>query len=308
MSASAHAEDLVHVGTGSAGGIYYPAGGAICRLVNRGRADHGLRCAAEATPGSIANLDALRSGKLQFAVVQSNWQDQAYRGTGIYAGNPFAELRSVFSLYSEPLLVLVRADSPIHRFEDIRGHRINAGPESAGLRPMIEDIMAPLGWKTKDFSTAALRWNEQTDALCKGEIEVAFYVFGHPNALVQEATTRCPTRIIPIEGALAEKVLERTPYFTRVSVPGGMYAGNPEEMHSIGVRATLVTTSNVDAAIVRTLTAAVIKNLVNFKTLHPVFAALNAKLMANEGLTAPLHDGARQYYEQSGLIAHATDK
>ncbi len=301
-SAACAEPKLVHVGTGSAGGIYYPAGGAICRLVNRGKNDHGLRCQAESTTGSLANLNALRTGELQFAVVQSNWQDQAYHGTGLFEGKAFADLRTVFSLYSEPFLVLVRADAPITSFEEIRGKRINAGTEDSSLRPMLEDIFAPLGWKLADFPAAALRWEEQSDALCKGEIDVAFYVFGQPNALMQEATTRCPTRILPIEGALADKILARAPYLTRTSVPGGMYAGNPNEVRSLGVRATLVTTSEVESATVHTLVEAVFGHLVNFKTMHPVFAGLNAKAMAQQGLTAPLHDGAQDYYEENGFL------
>ncbi|MCW8336747.1 TAXI family TRAP transporter solute-binding subunit, partial [Vibrio paucivorans] len=49
-SFSASAQDtFVTIGTGGVTGVYYPTGGAICRLVNKSRKEHRIRCSVEST-------------------------------------------------------------------------------------------------------------------------------------------------------------------------------------------------------------------------------------------------------------------
>ena len=82
LSASAAvAEEFITIGTGGVTGVYYPTGGAICRLVNKGRKEHGIRCSVESTGGSVYNINTIREGELEFGVAQSDWQHHAYNGT-----------------------------------------------------------------------------------------------------------------------------------------------------------------------------------------------------------------------------------
>jgi uncharacterized protein len=119
--ASAQEQTFISIGTGGVTGVYYPAGGAICRLVNRGRAAHGIRCGVESTGGSVFNLNALRSGELEFGVAQSDWQFHAYNGTSQFEEQgAFEELRAVFSLHPEPFTVVARADAGITTFRTSR--------------------------------------------------------------------------------------------------------------------------------------------------------------------------------------------
>ena len=71
---------FITIGTGGVTGVYYPAGGAICRLVNRDRAKHGLRCSVESTGGSVANVNLLKSSEIEFGVAQFvRWYKDYYR-------------------------------------------------------------------------------------------------------------------------------------------------------------------------------------------------------------------------------------
>ena len=124
---------FITIGTGGVTGVYYPAGGAICRLVNRDRAKHGLRCSVESTGGSVANVNLLKSGEIEFGVAQSDVQFNAYNGrAGFAEGGAHGDLRSVFSLHPEPFTVVARADSGITSFEDLRGKRVSMSTEGSG--------------------------------------------------------------------------------------------------------------------------------------------------------------------------------
>ncbi len=94
----AQAQEFFTIGTGGVTGVYYPTGGAICRLVNKGRKEHGLRCSVESTGGSVYNINTIREGELEFGVAQSDWQYHAYNGTSKFAdAGPFEELLHGFA-------------------------------------------------------------------------------------------------------------------------------------------------------------------------------------------------------------------
>ena len=143
LTAPAHAqeEQFITIGTGGVTGVYYPTGGAICRLVNKGRRDHGIRCSVESTGGSVYNVNTIREGELEFGVAQSDIQYNAYNGVVPFEGDPFEGLRAVFSVHPEPFTVVARADAGITTFEDLKGKRVNIGNPGSGQRATMEVLM-----------------------------------------------------------------------------------------------------------------------------------------------------------------------
>jgi TRAP transporter TAXI family solute receptor len=298
------ADKFVTIGTGGVTGVYYPTGGAICRLVNRGRKEHGIRCSVESTGGSVYNINALRDGGLDLAVAQSDWQYHSYNGTGIFVEQgAFKGLRSLFSLHTEAFTVVVKADSGIKTFDDVVGKRVNIGNPGSGNRATMEVIMAAKGWTKDSFKVASeLKGSEQAQALCDNKIDVMIYNAGHPNGAVQEAATSCDVKIISVDGGAIDSLVKDSPYYAYTNIPGGMYAGNPDDIKTFGVKATFVTSEAVDEDIIYNIVKAVFDNFDNFKTLHPVFANLDPKKMVREGNAAPLHKGAERYFKEKGLL------
>ena len=305
VTSPANATDkFITIGTGGVTGVYYPTGGAICRLVNRGRKGHGIRCSVESTGGSVYNLNALRDGGLDLAVAQSDWQYHAYNGTSIFADQgAFSTLRSVFSLHTEAFTVIVRKNSGINSLDDLVGQRVNIGNPGSGNRATMEVVMRAMGWTKDDFKvTSELKGSEQPQALCDNKIDVMIYNAGHPNGAVQEVATSCDVKIIPVQGPAIDRLVDKSPYYAYTTIPGGMYAGNDNSVRTFGVKATFVSTSKVDQDVIYQLVKAVFDNFDNFKTLHPVFVSLDPKRLVREGNTAPLHEGARRYFRERGLL------
>ena len=146
---------LFTLGAGDVSGSYYASAFAICDVVNRTEAEH-LRCSPDPTAGSIYNLEALRRGQIDFAMVQSDWQRSAYEGTGPYADfGPMTDLRSVMSLYSETLGVLVAPSTDIKGLADLRGKRVDVGVPSSGRRATVDRILASVDYRPVDFAAMA---------------------------------------------------------------------------------------------------------------------------------------------------------
>ncbi|MEE9597394.1 MAG: TAXI family TRAP transporter solute-binding subunit [Acidiferrobacterales bacterium] len=300
---NAWAAEFIIIGTGGVTAVYYPTGGAICRLVNRGRKEHGIRCTVESTGGSIYNLNTIRTGELDMGVVQSDWQYHAYHGTNRFRDNgPFKELRAVFAIHPEPFTVVARADSGIKRFKDLKGKRVNIGNPGSGQRGTMEVVMKAMGWNKSDFAlTSELRSAEQSTALCDNKIDAMVFTVGHPNWSIKEATTTCASVLVPVTGRAINKLVEQNDYYFHVTIPGKIYRNNPKEVKTFGVGATLVTSATMSADTVYHVVKSVFENFDNFKGLHPAFANLKKKKMVMDGLSAPLHPGAAQYFKEAGL-------
>lgn len=297
-------EKFITILTGGVTGVYYPAGGAICRLVNRNRREHNLRCSVESTGGSVYNLNAIRSGEGTMGVAQSDWQNFAYYGKGPFEGlGPFKDLRSMFSLHNEPFTVIARRDAGVKKFDDLVGKRVNIGNPGSGMRATMEVLMRQKGWTKDSFKQAAeLKASEQAKELCGNKIDVMIYSAGHPNGAVQEATASCDTVLVQVDGPEIDALIKEYPFYAYTTIPGGMYSGNPTEVKTFGVKATFVTSASVDENVVYEVVKAVFDNFDNFKTLHPVFATLDPKHMVREGNTAPLHKGAERYFKERGWL------
>lgn len=301
------ATKYVSLGTGSIVGVYYPAGGAICRLVNRGKKEHGVRCSVESTGGSVANLNAIRSGEIDLAIVQSDWQYHALNGTGIFSDQkPFKELRSILSLHNETFIVAVTEKSGINNIDDIVGKRIDFGPQGSGMHSTMEILMAIKRWNKSSFANVTyLSPSEQPKALCSGQIDVMIYAAGNPNGSIQEATQNCKVKLISIDAQTIDKLISMNPYYVKAKIAGGIYPNNPQDIETFGVKAGLITSDKVSPEVVYQITKAVFDNFDNFKTLHPVFSSLKKNEMVKDGNSAIIHPGALRYYKESGLLKDA---
>ena len=295
---------FVSIGTGGITGVYYPTGGAICRLMNKMRKETGIRCSVESTGGSIYNINAIRAGELEFGVAQSDWQYHAYNGTSKFKDKgAFKELRAVFSVHPEPVTIVARKDAGIKTILDLKGKRVNIGNPGSGTRGTWEVIEKALGWKRSDLKLAAeLKSAETGQALCDNKIDAYFWLVGHPSALTQETLASCPSMLVNARAPDIEKMVAERPYYSLAVIPGGLYPDHPDDTPTWGVRATLVTSAKVPEDVVYALVKAVFDNFAAFKKLHPAFAHLKEEEMISASLSAPLHPGALKYYKERGWI------
>jgi uncharacterized protein len=302
VTARADAEFFASVGTGELNGIYYPVGKAICQIVNRDLSTNGVRCSPETTPGSVYNTRAIQSGELEFGIVQSDVNFDAYKGEGAWVGRPFLDLRSVLSLYPELVTVMAREESHIQDLAGLAGRRVNVGSRGTGTRATWDAIEAELGWRDAErVRPAELRADASTSALCSGAIDASMLIVGHPSPLVKAQQAACPINFVAITGPAIDKLLHKHLYYQRETIPADLY-GMAADVPTFGGRATLVTSASVDTRVVAVVAKAVLGHLAELRTLNPALARLRPRDMIKDGLTAPLHPGAEQIYKELGLI------
>lgn len=289
---------FIVMGTGDLTGVYYPTGGAICRLLNKDRDRHGIRCAVESTQGSTYNLNALRRGELDLAIVQPDWLYHAAMGSSIFAPQgPNKGLRTILNLHSEALTIVARKDSGIERFEDLKGKKVNLGNPESGQRRTMDLILSTLGWGYNDFEVASeLSASDMSEALCSGRIDAFVYIVGHPNASVSEATTFCDSKIIPLPDELIESFSSLYPFYSAGEISGAMYRGNPNPISTITLTASLVASESVSDAAAYELSRVLFENFERLKQMHPALQGLSKDRSFDfSSKISPVHPGVTKF-------------
>jgi TRAP transporter TAXI family solute receptor len=300
-------KQFVVIGTGGANGVYYAAGRAVCDTVNKRSAAESsnpdTRCAAPVTGGSIYNIASIRTGTLDMGVVQSDWQHHAYHGTSKFSGQSYKKLRALFSLHSEPFHMLVGKGADIKNWADLAGKTVNIGNVGSGQRGTFEVLMMAHGTDASHFGKVTeLDSGKHTDALCSGQIDAYGYTVGMPDAGAARAITDCGASIIDLNSEAEKGLIADNPFYASTIIPKDTYAIIDNDVHTFGVMATMVASTDMSEETAYEIVRAVFENIADLRKSHPAFANLKPDEMMKSGISAPLHRGAVKYYREKGWM------
>ncbi|MCB1487534.1 MAG: TAXI family TRAP transporter solute-binding subunit [Bauldia sp.] len=297
------AAEEISIASGTAGGLYHPVAGAICKLVNEHTADHGIVCTVAFGEGSVANIQTMRAGETTFAMAQSDTAREAMLGTGPFVEpGPYDALRSVMSLFVEQVTIVTRRDKNIHDFADLKGKRVYPSSPGSGGYLLMHALFEAEGWQPGDvieISDDDLKAPDIAQALCDNEVDAFSVTVGHPSPLVKEAADTCDVVLVPVSGPAADALIASDALYAKATIPGGLYRGNPQDVPGLGLVATLVTTADANADMVYQVTKAYFEGMDRLRDASPLFSSLTVEQMERDGLSAPLHEGAARYYAEA---------
>ena len=293
------AETDIVIGAAPVAGTFFPAAGALCREVNHRQPISGLRCLVEETEGSADNLQRLREGRLELAIVQSDWAFHAAAGSTVDRQPPFAELRGLLLLQPQVMTLVAGAKSGVLQLADIAGKRLSIGPAGSGINEAGRSLLQALGLEA-GVTLMELPVERQAQAICSGEIDAFLLPVAHPNGAVAEAVDLCGAILIDLQDEAIDRMVATWPYLVKATIPAGTdAAGNP--VAGYGLVATLVATEALSEPAAYEIVKAVFEGLEDLKLQHPTLALLTAEAMSGPGLaTLPLHPGALRYYQERG--------
>jgi len=301
-------KDFIVIGTGGISGVYYPTGGAIAKMLNQADIPEfdGMRFTVESTAGSAFNVNAVMEDKIQMGIVQSDVQYNALHGeSGWEEEGPQKDLRAIFSIHAESVNLIAADDSEIESIMDLVGKKVHIGHEGSGQRQNSIDILTAMGIDYEnDLILADGPTSSAPEMLQNEEIDAFFYTVGHPSQTLITATRGDRSvHFVPISGENIQELIEEKPYYAMSMIPYEKYPGvsNNEDVETIGVKATLVTSESAPDDVVYELTRIIFENLDEFKDMHPAYEDLTPENML-EGLSAPIHKGALRYFREANLI------
>ena len=291
------------LGSGGKGGVYLPAGRAICKYTNATKAKSGLTCNTKTSAGSVTNVRALRAGKAQIGIAQSDVVYDSFQGTADFKKEgPYKDLRVLFALRSEPFTLVVQARSGIQKISDLVGKRVNIGALGSGHRETVDTLSLVKGWKQNTFSeTLELAPAAGVKAFCNGQVDAIALTVGHPSQLIKQMTNSCGGRLINTVDEDVGVLIKKLPYYSKVRIPSGLYKDVMRNIGSFGPSANVVASAKISDKTAYWIVKSVFENFDKFKNSHQALKYLDKKEMVSNSLSGLLHPGALSYFKEVGL-------
>ena len=285
------------MGTGGTAGTYYAYGGILGQYIKN---KAGINVTVVSTDGSKANIQGIDAGDYQLATVQSDVMAYAWEGTRAFEEDgKIDSFRVVAGLYAEAIQ-LVTMDPEIKTVADLKGKSVSIGAPGSGVYFNAVDVLEAAGLSEQDIKPQYQSFADSTDALKDGKIDAAFIVAGAPTPAITELCTTNDAYLVPIDGEIADKLMENSPFYTVYDIPAETYPGQTEDVKTITVKATLIVDANASEDDVYKITAAIFDNIEAITKENAKGAELSIE-NATDGMTAPFHAGAAKYFKEKGV-------
>ena len=286
------------MGTGSPTGTYYAYGGIIGQYITN---NAGVVVNAVSTGGSKDNIQGIDAGDYQLGTVQSDVMHYAWNGTRSFETDGKIEsFRTVAGLYAEAVQ-LVTVNPEIKSVADLKDKKVSIGAPGSGVYFNAVDVLSAAGLTEEDIKPQYQNFDESADALKDGKIDAAFIVAGAPTPAITELSmTNANTRIVPIDGDFAKKLMEDNTFYSVYKIPANTYKNQAEDIETVTVKATLIVSADASEDDVYNLTAAIFENIEAITKEHAKGAELSLE-NATDGLTVLFHAGAAKYFKEKGI-------
>ena len=276
------------MGTGGTAGTYFAYGGVLGQYIKN---HAGIDVVVVSTDGSKANIQSIDAGDYQLGTVQSDVLAYAWAGTRSFESEgKIDSFRVVAGLYAESVQ-LITMDPAIKSVADLKGKSVSIGAPGSGVYFNAVDVLGAAGLTENDINAQYQSFSDSTDALKDGKIDAAFIVAGAPTPAITELCTTNNAYLVPIDGAIADKLIADCPFYTAYNIPAGTYAGQTEDVQTGTVKATLIVSASASEDDVYKLTAAIFDNIDAITAENAKGAELSIE-NATSGMTAPFHAGA----------------
>ena len=295
---------FLNIGTGGTAGTYYPIGGAIAEILNNNI--EGMNASAQSTGATVANINMLKDGSVDMAIVQNDLTYYAVNGTEMFQDKKVTNLKGIATLYPETCQFVTLDSSGIKAIADLKGKRVAVGAAGSGAEANARQILAAYGITYDDINVQYLSFGEaanalkdgNVDAAFDGNVDAAFLTAGYPTASVQDISSQNKIRLLPIDSDKADALIAKYPFYTKTKIPAGTYAGFDEEVPTISVMSMLVVNDKVDDKLGYEIAKAIFSNLDRLQAAHSV-GKLISKENAEKGMSLDMNAGAKKFFEES---------
>ncbi|SFL01815.1 hypothetical protein SAMN04488518_11438 [Pseudovibrio ascidiaceicola] len=319
ISGAAVAQDIkfFRIGTGGAGGTYFPIGGIIANAISNPPGsrpcDQGGNCGvpnlvaiAQSTNASAHNVNAIQAGQMEAGLTGAATLHFAYHGSGKYEGNAKPDLRVIANLYPEDLHLVLPKGGELDNLADLKGKRVGIAQAGSGTQIAVELILGDHGVNRDNIDEAELNNSQSAERTADGQLDAYFYAAGTPvAAMIQLDNTKGMDLYSFTEAEIAQ-ANKTVPYYIPSVIPAGTYPGVTHDTNTVAVSGMFVTNANIDEELVYEITKALWSKTAR-KLLdngHPKGKVITMKsaLDGIDGIGVPLHPGAERYYKEVGLL------
>lgn len=297
-SAVAAADVKMVLATGGTAGTYYPFGGAMAKIWNS--KIPGMNVTAQATGASVENVRLVNRKEAELAIVQSDTIDFAFNAKEAFK-EKLTKMAVLAVLYPEVIQVVVRGDSKIDSFDDLKGMKIGVGAPGSGTEANFRQLSDGYGIKKEDVKAQYLSFSESAEQFKDKHIDAFIVTAGIPNAAIMDIGTQHSVRIINIADNKAAAITKKYPFLSSFTIPANTYKNQTSPVKTVAVNAVLIASTDVKADVAYSIVKSLFEGQNDLAAAHAKGKELNLKT-ASTGVSIPFHPGAVKYYKEKGLM------
>jgi TRAP transporter TAXI family solute receptor len=283
---------LVTIGTGGSSGPYNIIGSSLANIYSD---QFGVNSKSQATGASVENINLIKEGKIEMAFVMSDVLTEAVEGTGNFS-EKVGNVEQIATLYPNFVQIVTTEGSGIETVEDLVGKRVAVGDQNSGVEVNARNLLSGHGITYDDITVDYLGYAEAADGLKSGAIDAAFLTSGLPNASVLELSKTLDLKLVTVDPAKIEAIAQDQPYFVALDIPADTY-GNEEAVPTAAIMNALVVNSELSEDDVYELTKTFFDSLDTLGNAHQAATEISLE-KAQEGMVAPIHPGAKKYFDE----------
>lgn len=297
--AAAQAADVkLILATGGTAGTYYPFGGAMAKIWNS--KIPGMNVTAQTTGASAENIRLINKKEAELALVQSDTLDFAFKGAEVFK-EKLTGMSAIAVLYPEIIQVVVRADSTVKSFSDLKGMKIGVGAPGSGTEANFRQLLDAYGMRKEDVKAQYLSFAESADQFKDKHIDAFIVTAGIPNSAIMDISTQHNIRLLDIPAEVVAKLTQKYPFLSPARVPANTYKGIAVDVNTVAVNAVLIASNDLKEDVVYNLTKALFENQAELASAHAKGRELSLQ-SAVKGVSIPFHPGALKYYKEKGAM------
>ena len=296
-------KEFFSVATGTMSGTYYSLGNSLASLYNEKAGDR-FTFSAEATNGSGQNVEFLSAGESELAFINNDVAKIAYAGTGQYEGNQQEKLRGITAVYGNSVHIVVPSSSDVESVADLAGKRVSVGAAGSGVESIAKLVVGAYDmeyWDRQDFTPEYLGVSESMEQLKNGQLDAVFMTGLPPMSAVVDVFMSSDMKLIALESDVVDQLTQNYPELYKVTIPGGTYQGQDEDILTVANSGLLLTSSDMADDVVYELTKILFENTQYLIERNNVWAQMTLE-DATKGMTVPLHPGAEKYLREAGAL------
>jgi TRAP transporter TAXI family solute receptor len=295
---SVQAADHLVIATGGTAGTYYPFAGAMSNIWNSKIKD--MNVTAQTTGGSVENVRLINKKDVELALAQSDTLDQAWNGMEAFK-EPFKGMSAIATMFPEIVQIVVRADTPIKTFPDLKGKKVGVGAPGSGTEASYRQTLEAYGMKREDVNSQYLSFAESAEAFKDKHIDAFYVIAGIPVSAIMDVSMQNEIRILPLSADISAKLIQKYPFLAAVKIPANTYRGQTEDVPTVAVNSVLIAGNQLKPEVVYNLTKVLFENQPQLAAAHAKGKELNLQ-RAVMGVSIPFHPGAVKYYQEKGLM------
>ncbi|MEA5082622.1 MAG: TAXI family TRAP transporter solute-binding subunit [Lachnospiraceae bacterium] len=291
-------ETNIKLATGGTSGTYYAFGGVVAQAVTDAT---GIKFDVQSTGASKANIGLIADGEVDMAIVQNDVMDYAYNGTDLFEGEKTDNFNAMAAMYAEVCQVVANPAAGIETIADLKGKRVSVGDAGSGVEFNAKQILEAYGVTFDDIQKQNLSFGDSANAMKDNKIDAFFCTAGAPTTAVMELSSTNDVKILNVDGAEAETLIAKYPFYTSYTIPKDTYSGMTEDATTVSVKATFIVSPELSEDVVYNMTKAIFEGKEDITAGHAKGAEIDPAY-AVEGVSVPFHPGAEKYFKEIGAL------